>query len=76
MSRDPDMYNEEIVRDFYASYAANLRGYESKKAKLTAHAPKIHYGSRILCEPLLHHHQLILLRPQPRQYLVHQYNLL
>ncbi len=32
MARDPGTYSEEIVREFYASYAATLRGSISKKS--------------------------------------------
>ncbi|KAG5600567.1 hypothetical protein H5410_031937 [Solanum commersonii] len=31
MARDPGMYSEEIVREFYASYGATLRGTISKR---------------------------------------------
>uniref|UniRef100_M1DAT4 Integrase core domain containing protein n=1 Tax=Solanum tuberosum TaxID=4113 RepID=M1DAT4_SOLTU len=36
MARDPGTYSEEIVREFYASYAATLRGSISKWSKLLA----------------------------------------
>uniref|UniRef100_M1DI20 Integrase core domain containing protein n=1 Tax=Solanum tuberosum TaxID=4113 RepID=M1DI20_SOLTU len=39
MVRDPRTYNEEILREFYASYAATLRGSISKRLKLLAQDP-------------------------------------
>uniref|UniRef100_M1E0N2 Integrase core domain containing protein n=1 Tax=Solanum tuberosum TaxID=4113 RepID=M1E0N2_SOLTU len=33
MARDPGAYSEEIMREFYASYATTLRGSISKKSK-------------------------------------------
>ena len=39
MARDPGTYSEEIVREFYASYAATLRGSISKRSKPLAQAP-------------------------------------
>uniref|UniRef100_M1DJX7 Integrase core domain containing protein n=1 Tax=Solanum tuberosum TaxID=4113 RepID=M1DJX7_SOLTU len=33
MARDPGTYSEEIVREFYASYVATLRGSISKRSK-------------------------------------------
>uniref|UniRef100_M1DSH3 Integrase core domain containing protein n=1 Tax=Solanum tuberosum TaxID=4113 RepID=M1DSH3_SOLTU len=39
MARDPGMYSEEIVREFYASYAATLRGSISKRSKPLAQDP-------------------------------------
>ncbi|KAG5605842.1 hypothetical protein H5410_027334 [Solanum commersonii] len=33
MARNPGTYSEEIVREFYASYAATLRGLISKRSK-------------------------------------------
>uniref|UniRef100_M1D8Z3 Integrase core domain containing protein n=1 Tax=Solanum tuberosum TaxID=4113 RepID=M1D8Z3_SOLTU len=39
MARDPWTYSWEIVRDFYASYAATLRGSISKRSKPTAYDP-------------------------------------
>ncbi|KAG5631673.1 hypothetical protein H5410_003390 [Solanum commersonii] len=37
MARYPGTYSEEIVREFYASYAATLRGSISKQSKPIAH---------------------------------------
>uniref|UniRef100_M1CXV0 Integrase core domain containing protein n=1 Tax=Solanum tuberosum TaxID=4113 RepID=M1CXV0_SOLTU len=39
MARDLGTYNEEIVREFYASYAATLRGLISKRSKPIAQDP-------------------------------------
>uniref|UniRef100_M1DWJ5 Integrase core domain containing protein n=1 Tax=Solanum tuberosum TaxID=4113 RepID=M1DWJ5_SOLTU len=39
MARDPGTYSEEIVREFYASYAATLRGLISKRSKPLAQDP-------------------------------------
>uniref|UniRef100_M1DHR8 Integrase core domain containing protein n=1 Tax=Solanum tuberosum TaxID=4113 RepID=M1DHR8_SOLTU len=39
MARDLGTYSEEIVREFYASYAATLRGSIDKRAKPTAQDP-------------------------------------
>ncbi|KAG5595790.1 hypothetical protein H5410_037022 [Solanum commersonii] len=39
MARDPGTYSEEIVREFYASYAATLRGSISKRSKPLAQDP-------------------------------------
>uniref|UniRef100_M1DU07 Integrase core domain containing protein n=1 Tax=Solanum tuberosum TaxID=4113 RepID=M1DU07_SOLTU len=39
MARDAGTYSEEIVREFYASYAATLRGSISKRSKPLAQAP-------------------------------------
>uniref|UniRef100_M1DA23 Integrase core domain containing protein n=1 Tax=Solanum tuberosum TaxID=4113 RepID=M1DA23_SOLTU len=39
MARDLGTYSEEIVREFYASYAATLRGSISKKSKPIAQDP-------------------------------------
>uniref|UniRef100_M1DTW5 Integrase core domain containing protein n=1 Tax=Solanum tuberosum TaxID=4113 RepID=M1DTW5_SOLTU len=39
MARDPGTYSEEIVWEFYASYAATLRGSISKWSKPLAQAP-------------------------------------
>uniref|UniRef100_M1DUY5 Integrase core domain containing protein n=1 Tax=Solanum tuberosum TaxID=4113 RepID=M1DUY5_SOLTU len=39
MARDPGTYSEEIVREFYASYAATLRGSISKQSKPIAQDP-------------------------------------
>uniref|UniRef100_M1DI70 Integrase core domain containing protein n=1 Tax=Solanum tuberosum TaxID=4113 RepID=M1DI70_SOLTU len=39
MARDPGTYSEEIVQEFYASYAATLRGRIHKNAKLAAQDP-------------------------------------
>ncbi|KAG5576770.1 hypothetical protein H5410_056904 [Solanum commersonii] len=39
MARDPGTYSEEIVREFYASYAATLRGSISKRSKPLAKDP-------------------------------------
>ncbi|KAG5599363.1 hypothetical protein H5410_030733, partial [Solanum commersonii] len=39
MARDPRTYNEEIVREFYASYAATLYGSISKQSKPIAQDP-------------------------------------
>uniref|UniRef100_M1DHT2 Integrase core domain containing protein n=1 Tax=Solanum tuberosum TaxID=4113 RepID=M1DHT2_SOLTU len=39
MARDPGTYSEEIVREFYASYAATLRGSISKRSKPIAQDP-------------------------------------
>uniref|UniRef100_M1DZ66 Integrase core domain containing protein n=1 Tax=Solanum tuberosum TaxID=4113 RepID=M1DZ66_SOLTU len=39
MARDPRTYSEEIIREFYASYAATLRGSISKRSKPLAQAP-------------------------------------
>uniref|UniRef100_M1CNU5 Integrase core domain containing protein n=1 Tax=Solanum tuberosum TaxID=4113 RepID=M1CNU5_SOLTU len=39
MARDPKTYSEEIVREFYASYAATLRGSIDKRSKPTAQDP-------------------------------------
>ena len=39
MARDLGTYNEEIVREFYASYAATLRGSISKWPKPLAQDP-------------------------------------
>ncbi|KAG5632062.1 hypothetical protein H5410_003779 [Solanum commersonii] len=39
MARDPGTYSEEIVWEFYASYAATLRGSISKRSKPLAQAP-------------------------------------
>ncbi|KAG5599261.1 hypothetical protein H5410_030631 [Solanum commersonii] len=39
MARDPGTYSEEIVREFYASYAATLQGYISKRSKPLAQDP-------------------------------------
>ncbi|KAG5585436.1 hypothetical protein H5410_045870 [Solanum commersonii] len=39
MARDPETYNEEIVREFYASYAATLRDLISKQSKPLAQDP-------------------------------------
>uniref|UniRef100_M1D874 Integrase core domain containing protein n=1 Tax=Solanum tuberosum TaxID=4113 RepID=M1D874_SOLTU len=39
MARNPGSYNEEIVREFYASYAATVRGSIEKQAKLAAQPP-------------------------------------
>uniref|UniRef100_M1DG60 Integrase core domain containing protein n=1 Tax=Solanum tuberosum TaxID=4113 RepID=M1DG60_SOLTU len=39
MARDPGTYREEIVREFYASYVATLRGSISKRSKPLAQDP-------------------------------------
>ncbi|KAG5610301.1 hypothetical protein H5410_021582, partial [Solanum commersonii] len=39
IARDSGTYSEEIVREFYASYAATLRGSISKRSKPLAQAP-------------------------------------
>uniref|UniRef100_M1DD59 Integrase core domain containing protein n=1 Tax=Solanum tuberosum TaxID=4113 RepID=M1DD59_SOLTU len=39
MARDPGTYSEEIVREFYSSYAATLRGSIFKRSKLLAEDP-------------------------------------
>ncbi|KAG5579965.1 hypothetical protein H5410_050592 [Solanum commersonii] len=39
MARDPGTYSEETVREFYASYAATLRGSISKRSKPLAQDP-------------------------------------
>ncbi|KAG5580536.1 hypothetical protein H5410_051163 [Solanum commersonii] len=39
MAREPGTYSEEIVREFYASYAATLRGSISKRSKPLAQDP-------------------------------------
>ncbi|KAG5591453.1 hypothetical protein H5410_041967 [Solanum commersonii] len=39
MARDPGTYSEEIVREFYASYVATLRGSISKRSKPLAQDP-------------------------------------
>ncbi|KAG5580200.1 hypothetical protein H5410_050827 [Solanum commersonii] len=39
MARDPGTYSEEIVREFYASYAATLWGSISKRSKPLAQDP-------------------------------------
>uniref|UniRef100_M1DPJ8 Integrase core domain containing protein n=1 Tax=Solanum tuberosum TaxID=4113 RepID=M1DPJ8_SOLTU len=39
MARDPGTYSEEIVREFYASYATTLRGSISKRSKPIAQDP-------------------------------------
>uniref|UniRef100_M1DAM2 Integrase core domain containing protein n=1 Tax=Solanum tuberosum TaxID=4113 RepID=M1DAM2_SOLTU len=39
MARDPGTYSEEIVREFYVSYAATLRGLISKRLKPLAQDP-------------------------------------
>uniref|UniRef100_M1DLE4 Integrase core domain containing protein n=1 Tax=Solanum tuberosum TaxID=4113 RepID=M1DLE4_SOLTU len=39
MARDPGTYSEEIVREFYASYAATLRGSIDKRSKHIAQDP-------------------------------------
>ncbi|KAG5575423.1 hypothetical protein H5410_055557, partial [Solanum commersonii] len=39
MARYPRTYSEEIVREFYASYAATLRGSTSKRSKPLAQDP-------------------------------------
>ncbi|KAG5585149.1 hypothetical protein H5410_045583 [Solanum commersonii] len=39
MARNPGRYSEEIVREFYAFYAATLRGSISKRSKPLAQAP-------------------------------------
>ncbi|KAG5611479.1 hypothetical protein H5410_022760 [Solanum commersonii] len=39
MARDPGTYSEEIVWEFYASYAATLRGSISKRSKPLAQDP-------------------------------------
>ncbi|KAG5585467.1 hypothetical protein H5410_045901 [Solanum commersonii] len=39
MARDPGIYSEEIVREFYASYTATLRDSISKRSKPLAQAP-------------------------------------
>ncbi|KAG5579551.1 hypothetical protein H5410_050178 [Solanum commersonii] len=39
MARDPGMYSEEIVREFYASYATTLRGSISKRSMPLAQGP-------------------------------------
>ncbi|KAK4731644.1 hypothetical protein R3W88_024632 [Solanum pinnatisectum] len=39
MAHSPGSYSEEIVREFYASYAATIRGSISKWAKPTAQPP-------------------------------------
>uniref|UniRef100_M1APM8 Integrase core domain containing protein n=1 Tax=Solanum tuberosum TaxID=4113 RepID=M1APM8_SOLTU len=39
MARDPGTYSEEIVPEFYASYAATLRGSISKRSKPIAQDP-------------------------------------
>uniref|UniRef100_M1DKC2 Integrase core domain containing protein n=1 Tax=Solanum tuberosum TaxID=4113 RepID=M1DKC2_SOLTU len=39
MARDPGTYSEEMVREFYASYAATLRGSISKRSKLIGQDP-------------------------------------
>ncbi|KAG5630291.1 hypothetical protein H5410_002008 [Solanum commersonii] len=39
MARDPGTYSEEIVREFYASYAATLRGSISKRSKTLTQDP-------------------------------------
>uniref|UniRef100_M1DH31 Integrase core domain containing protein n=1 Tax=Solanum tuberosum TaxID=4113 RepID=M1DH31_SOLTU len=41
MARDPGTFSEEIVREFYASYAATLRGSISKQSKPLAQDPYI-----------------------------------
>uniref|UniRef100_M1DX59 Integrase core domain containing protein n=1 Tax=Solanum tuberosum TaxID=4113 RepID=M1DX59_SOLTU len=41
MARDPGTYNEEIVQEFYASYAATFRGSISKWSKPLAQDPLI-----------------------------------
>uniref|UniRef100_M1DH00 Integrase core domain containing protein n=1 Tax=Solanum tuberosum TaxID=4113 RepID=M1DH00_SOLTU len=41
MARDPKTYSEEIVREFYASYATTLRGSIDKRSKPTAQDPLI-----------------------------------
>jgi len=39
MARDPGTYSEEMVREFYASYAATLRGSITKRSKPLAQDP-------------------------------------
>ncbi|KAG5591713.1 hypothetical protein H5410_042227 [Solanum commersonii] len=39
MARDPGTYSEDIVREFYASYTATLRGSISKRSKPLAQDP-------------------------------------
>ncbi|KAG5610278.1 hypothetical protein H5410_021559 [Solanum commersonii] len=39
MARNPETYSEEIVREFYVSYAATLRGSISKQSKPIAQDP-------------------------------------
>ncbi|KAG5598915.1 hypothetical protein H5410_030285 [Solanum commersonii] len=39
MAREPGTYSEEIVREFYAFYAATLRGSISKRSKPLAQDP-------------------------------------
>ncbi|KAG5599411.1 hypothetical protein H5410_030781 [Solanum commersonii] len=39
MAQDPGTYSEEMVREFYASYAATLRGSISKRSKPLAQDP-------------------------------------
>ncbi|KAG5611136.1 hypothetical protein H5410_022417 [Solanum commersonii] len=39
MAQEPGTYSEEIVREFYASYAATLRGSISKRSKPLAQDP-------------------------------------
>ncbi|KAG5631546.1 hypothetical protein H5410_003263 [Solanum commersonii] len=41
MARDPGTYSEEIVWEFYASFAATLRGSISKRSKPLAQDPLI-----------------------------------
>uniref|UniRef100_M1DVI5 Integrase core domain containing protein n=1 Tax=Solanum tuberosum TaxID=4113 RepID=M1DVI5_SOLTU len=41
MARDPGTYSEEMVREFYASYAATLRGSITKRSEPLAQDPLI-----------------------------------